>query len=141
MKKIILFTIGLIMAGLCATAQETEKISITLKVNGIKEGKGQLMVGIYNSEIGYPDKGYKFVTIDLKKTNTNTVLIEDIVPDEYAIIVYQDLNENGDLDIGMRGPEEPLGYSNNASNPYGPAPFASAKMSFTKDTETSITLK
>ena len=45
---------------------------------------------------------------------------DDIPAGTYAITIFQDLNENGDLDKNFFGnPKEPYGFSNGAKRPLG----------------------
>lgn len=46
-------------------------------------------------------------------TGTDTeILFEDIEPGDYAVRLFADLNEDGELDVSLRGiPREPVGFS------------------------------
>ncbi|QCK14425.1 DUF2141 domain-containing protein [Mangrovivirga cuniculi] len=142
MKQFKLIGIGILLIAFNSFAQEEkESINITLKIEGIKAQQGQLMIRVFNTNVNYPDQAFRDVIVDLKNEQSDIYKVENLPAGDYAIIIYQDLNSNNNIDIGMMGPEEPLGYSNNASNPYGPAPYESAKMSFQKDRMLTVTLK
>lgn len=48
-------------------------------------------------------------------------------PGKYAVAVYHDENNNGDLDTNLVGiPNEAYGFSNNASGLFGPPAFEDA---------------
>ncbi|MCX2742799.1 DUF2141 domain-containing protein [Mangrovivirga sp. M17] len=141
MKKLALLLIVFTFTFINSFSQENEKIKIALDIQGIHNGKGQLIIRLYNANVNYPGNAFKTVKIELEPDTAGPFIIEDIAPGEYAIIVYQDKNMSEELEIGMMGPEEPLGYSNNASNPYGPAPFESAKMNFQEDSVITINLR
>ena len=59
-----------------------------------------------------------------------TTAFEGLAAGEYAIKVFHDVNENERLDIGWRGPEEPYGFSNDATGFMGPPDFDDAKFEF-----------
>ncbi|MBC6995091.1 DUF2141 domain-containing protein [Neolewinella lacunae] len=81
-------------------------------------GKGQLIALMYRTSEGFPrdhDKAaYRISTTDYH--NRASMTFTGIVPGEYAIMVYQDLNNNGAMDTNFIGmPKEPLGLTNLAS--------------------------
>ncbi len=60
---------------------------------------------------------------------------------EYAIALFQDLNENGALDSNILGiPSEPYGFSNNARGKFGPAKFTQAAFSITENQKITLTI-
>ena len=131
MKRLILF-IALFSLG-SIQAQElpdyiTEASSkFTLKVEGLKEPKGEVRIAVFNSEDSYTKEPIYAIVLTVDNN-----LIEWEVPDlpfgEYAIAVYHDKNKNGRLDTNLLGiPKENYGFSNNARGRFGPASWQDAK--------------
>lgn len=57
--------------------------------------------------------------------------VEDLPEGEYALIAYQDLNGNEQIDMRLLGmPKEPVGVSNDARGLFGPPRFEAAKFRF-----------
>lgn len=56
-----------------------------------------------------------------------SISFKGLAPGKYALIVYQDLNGNGQLDRNLVGaPTEPYGFSNDARGKMGPPNFDAA---------------
>lgn len=119
--------------------------SIEVKINGIENNDGVVMIGLYNSEADFPDsdKGY---TGAAPKANTNGVThtFSDIPAGKYAIAVWHDEDEDKELDKNFLGiPRENYGFSNNAFGTFGPPGFKDAAFNVVsgETTELEITLK
>jgi uncharacterized protein (DUF2141 family) len=91
--------------------------TLTIRVENVEPGKGHLMVGIFNDEKNFPDdyfKGQRVAATDTIMVITFTNLPEGV----YAVSVYQDTNDNEQLDKNLFGiPKEKYGFSNNANRP------------------------
>lgn len=57
-------------------------------------------------------------------------LLTDVDAGEYAIKVFQDVNDNRELDMGLFGPEEAYGFSNDAAATFGPPSWEDARFLF-----------
>ena len=90
--------------------------TLTVRIENADIGRGYLMVGIFNEE-GFPDNYYKGEKVAV--SNEITVVVFDNLPvGKYAISVYQDSNNNGQLDRNIFGiPKEKYGFSNGARRP------------------------
>lgn len=90
-----------------------EGVTVTVTVTNIPGAKGNLLVGLYDSEKSFLKKPYKnSPKIPITGTGNITATIENVVPGTYAISVIQDLNKNGKLDKSIVGmPKEPLAFS------------------------------
>ncbi len=138
MKKLLLI---LVVVCIVHVAQAQENLTLKVKIEGIKKGKGELRVSLFNSEETYLKKPYQQLVLDLEKIDASEVNFNEIVSGTYAITIIQDENKNGELDIGFMGPEEGLGYSNNVSSMFGPAPYEEAKFKIDSNQEMLIKLK
>ena len=85
---------------------------------------GVLRVALCPSKEAY--KTEKGCTVRSVNAVANTVecIFNDLAPGTYAVKVFHDVNENGNLDTSWIGwPQEPYGFSNDAPVNMGPPPF------------------
>ena len=115
---------------------------LKVNVSNIDPIEGDIYVAVYNSEESYMDLDLTvFQQIVPVEADIEEIIFEDIPEGEYAVTVFQDLNDNGKLDTKLIGiPKEPYGFSNNARGTIGPPKYDSAKFSVKGDTEIEITL-
>jgi uncharacterized protein (DUF2141 family) len=127
MKKTFIISALLIVFGAIVSGQK----KMTVMVDGFKESKGKLMVGIYNSDSTFMKKTFRGIMADIEDATLGFTL--DMPPGEYALVIYHDLNENGKLDTGLFGiPTEKYGFSNNAKGLMGrPPSYQKAKIELT----------
>ena len=116
-----------------------------LRVTGIKELKGQLMIAIYDKASDFPKHDRGVYTI-VKKVNSKTMKM-DLSPyltldKKYAIAVYHDINENNKLDINIFGaPTESYGFSNHARGFFSAPDFSEASFFAKNNKLIEITIK
>lgn len=110
MKKSILFFCLLTAFSINALAQQ-----VIINVIGIKEAKGNIMIGIYNSPVNFTKVGSEIKCIIVPAdSETVSVTITDLEEGEYAFTVLHDKNANGKCDYNLLGiPKESIGFSNN----------------------------
>ena len=54
-------------------------------------------------------------------------MVRDVPPGSWAVLAYQDENNNGELDRNLIGmPKEPYGFSRDARSKFGPPRFEDA---------------
>ena len=123
MKTSILFA-TLLFALFPAFADEG--VTVTVTVTNIPGAKGNLLVGLYDSEKNFLKKPYQnSPKIPVTGTGNVTATIPNVVPGTYAISVIQDLNGNGKLDRSLVGmPKEPLAFSVIKKIPRGKPKFS-----------------
>jgi len=122
--------------------------TITVKVSKINELKGKLHVALYNnfedwkSDVENDGIGNEFKIIREDVTeNGQKVTFEDVPSGTYAVSMYHDLDDNGELNRNPTFellPAEPYGFSNNVV-PRLEAPKFD-KCSFTVNEKQSIEL-
>ena len=138
MKQTLLF-LGFFFASACIYSQTA---NVTLKVKGIVEVKGFMSVALYDNAEDFPGKEKHVAGEDVPvKSETFEYVFKDILQGTYAIAVYHDLDNNGELNknwVGM--PKEPYGFSNNAKGRTGPPDYEDAVFEVKKDMEIIITL-
>lgn len=117
------FTILLLVISAYAMAQTSIKVDVV----GLKNNKGQVYIGLYNSEKQFLKKIYKGEVATIKNLKT-TVTFENLPAGEYAISAFHDENSNGKLDTNFMGiPKEPYTASNDAKGFMGPPKYQDAK--------------
>lgn len=135
MKKIILVVVLLVSGFVSA-----QKVTLIVEVSGFKNDKGKAHLGLFNAEGKFLKDAYvgKVSSIKGKKAG---VVFKDIPVGEYAVSVFHDANDNGDLDRGMFGiPKEDVACSNNAKGFMGPPKYNDAKFIISKDKTIQLTL-
>ena len=111
---------------------ENQSQSISFNISNIKNDKGYVLIALYNSEKGFPDKP----ALTFKKQRVKavkgqlTIVFTDIPPGKYAAGIVHDENDNQKLDTGFFGiPKEGFCFSNQAMGTVGPPSFQSASIS------------
>lgn len=123
-----------------STTLQAEGSSLTLRVDGIRPGQGNLRIQLFDSEANW----LKHAILSLEG-DTSEATYECVIPDlpagTYGIFVHQDMDGDGELDKNMMGmPTEPYAFSNDARGMFGPAKWNKASITITADQEaTSIT--
>lgn len=90
---------------------------LNVSFTNIREAKGSLYVGVYNSEADFlKEQKVCFKKIVPVKSAGNIYIdVSELKPGTYAFSCFHDLNNNGKLDTNFLGiPSEPYGFSNNA---------------------------
>ncbi|MEV4781098.1 DUF2141 domain-containing protein [Burkholderia sp. LMU1-1-1.1] len=121
------------LAALTSTAQAG---TLTLDLTGVAAGKGPLMVAVYDNGKDFLRKPMR--TLKATATaSTTLVKLPDLAPGEYAVSLYQDINDNGKMDTLVFGiPSEPTGTSNNAPSNFGPPKYEAARFTMPADDKT-----
>lgn len=113
----------------CAVGQTKLQVTVT----NIKGQKGNIIVGIFDSDENFLKKPMDGKMI--KATGDSvTVVFENLKPGKYAISVLHDANKNQDLDKNKLGlPKEGFGFSNNVLGAMGPPSFERAQIDLTSE--------
>lgn len=111
---------------------------LTLRLSG-GDGSGTYQIAFYTQES-------TFLSFDgvFKSTSTKTdaIVVEDLPKGEYAIAVFYDENNNGELDTNWIGiPKEPLGFSIGKMKTFGPPSFTDCTFIVPETTELFIQVK
>ena len=101
--------------GLCATAPPpSATATLLLRVENIRSDHGSLWVGVYTSEEDFLDRERaRLLRVPVTATGSTRVAVDDLTPGaRYAIAVFHDENDNGELDTNFLGlPAEPYALS------------------------------
>lgn len=107
-------------------AQEKANNSITVAIENISNGDGQLLIGLYNNKGEWLKKTY-LGDIGTIANGKCTVVFKNIPNDIYAISVFHDEDKDNELDTLFGIPTEDTGSSNNAPANFGPPKWEDAK--------------
>ena len=117
--------IGLV-AGVYATSFAQTNNKIIVKVEHINSAEGSINVAIFNSEKTFLNTPFLTKSEDAK-TGEMIFEFEEVPNGEYTISIYQDMNENGELDKNLMGiPNEPYGVSKEGKSMFGPPSYKDA---------------
>lgn len=135
---LIYISLGLIM--MMPQTVHAQSASISVVVNNITEVKGKIEICLFNSAETFMGKCLQRKYIAVTR-NSMEITFDDILPGTYAVTIYQDINENEELDTNFIGmPKEPYGFSNNPSTTFGPPSFKKASFKVFKNKEITISL-
>lgn len=137
MKK-VLITIFL-LSGINLIAQNG---SVSVDITGVvAEWGGELRFGLFDKS-GFPREGKALVSriVPVRDIKANIVL--GALPEgNYAIAIYQDLNNDGKINKTIYGlPTEPYAFSNNVFGRFGPPKFADTEFWVASGDTTSLTI-
>jgi uncharacterized protein (DUF2141 family) len=124
MKRKLMITATAMTLAFAAYAQ----VQLQVTVTGIKENKGSIRVGLFNSENDFLKKAVYGEIV--KVTGSEVVVVFNNLPEgEYGVSVVHDENENGELDSNFMGiPKEGFGFGNDATGTFGPPSYSDAKI-------------
>lgn len=128
MKKIVVLC-GMI----CMSVYGFSQTKLQVTVTHIKGAKGNIIVGIFDSDENFLKKPVDGKMIKASGDSV-TVVFENLKPGKYAISVLHDANKNEDLDKNKLGiPKEGFGFSNNVIGAMGPPSFERAQFDLAPD--------
>jgi uncharacterized protein (DUF2141 family) len=136
----------LVSTSFAKTANAQATTTLTVVVNGIEHQKGELCIGIYSNEKGFP-LSTKNVVKSACKPITGTSIKQQfsgMKPGNYAVAVVDDQNGDRQLNRDFFGiPKEGFGISNNptVSITTGTPKFSKARFSLLKNTTVNIDMK
>jgi uncharacterized protein (DUF2141 family) len=125
--KSVLFSLFLFLVVSTGYSQSTQNGKIIVEINNIENKGGVMIVGAFKETdkfLKVPSSGKEAA---IKDESAITLEFENIPYGTYAISIFHDLNENGELDSKIIGiPKEPIGFSNDYFPKFGPPKFKNA---------------
>lgn len=97
------------------TSIKDERVSLTIKVNDLKNSTGQVIISLYNKDGSIPDEELKNYYQSLKvaiKNKSAEATFKNLPKGKYAVNIVHDENKNGKIDKGWILPIEGIGFSN-----------------------------
>ena len=126
----------LIILTVQSNAQNSDNLiargKLTVVVTGFPNEEGNCRFALDNSKAVYERDDSVWIGKVLPIINKQVIIVIDsLVYGEYAVRVFHDENENKKIDTNFLGiPTENYGYSNDASDWFGPPSWEKAKFIF-----------
>ncbi|WCL80354.1 DUF2141 domain-containing protein [Saprospira sp. CCB-QB6] len=111
---------------LCISPISAQQLIIQLE--SAQKVEGQLYYALYHSAQSFQKEelALKKAVVPLQKLPLR-IDLGQLPPGQYALAFFQDLNQNGQLDLNFWGiPKEPYGFSNDPKIVAGPPSFKAA---------------
>ena len=106
---------------------------VLLELSGLGEASGDLYIAVYDTEASWlGDDTYLDKKVAIADALEGDLVRTEVVlpPGEYAVSIFHDRNNNGELDTNFIGmPKEPIAMSNNARPKFGPPKYEDAVFS------------
>ncbi|MFN4121883.1 MAG: DUF2141 domain-containing protein [Flavobacteriales bacterium] len=100
---------------------------LTINLNGLRNDKGNVMIGVYDKADGFPDDYQKIYLQKIYPASdviSKPIIIEVPRNKKYAVAIIHDENKNNKLDTNFLGmPTEGYGFSNNKTGVFGAPSF------------------
>lgn len=114
----------------------------TVEVSDLIPDKGSVYLGLYNKKAGFLKEEAAITNGKVKVAgNKVSYTFKNLAIGEYAVAVYQDVNNNGKCDRNMIGyPTEGFGFSKNYKPKLSAPKFDEVKIAVKYSTKTNITL-
>lgn len=116
---------------------------LTLNIQNIKSLKGEIIIGVFNTEKDFLKNGAAIqnFTIAINGT-TETIVIKDLPKGEYAISLFHDENSDKIYNRNFLGiPKEAYGLSNNIRPQFSAPSYNDCKFLLQEDKVLNIVLK
>jgi uncharacterized protein (DUF2141 family) len=109
---------------------------LTVTVEGISKTQGTIMLGLFDEATYNGDGAVTGANLKVE-SDAVSVTFEGLAPGEYAVRLYHDLNDDGEMNTNPFGmPTEPYAFSNDAKGRFGPAKWEAAKFTVEADRTT-----
>lgn len=122
-----------LITAFCSFSSTIPQGQLLVVVEGLRNSKGSMLVGLFDRAEGFPDKAAIGKSSEVSG-NRMTVIFKDLKPGRYALAIIHDENGNGKLDTNAIGiPVEGFCFGNNAMGLVGPPSFKRASVVIEKD--------
>ncbi len=119
-----------------------ETVSLTVKVEHLRNSKGMVQFTLYNKDGSIPDEHFKkFFRKKIAAIDSNSAMVtfHNLPKGNYAVNILHDENENGKIDKGFILPKEGIGFSNYDNIGFRNKPkFSKARFELISDKEIDI---
>ena len=132
----------ILVAGLASMSMSQtlmNKGTLTIKLVGFRNNKGQACISLFNQSKGFPGKHEKAIKIMRSgiKNNQTFIVFDDLPYGTYAISVLHDENLNNKMETSFIGiPKEGWAVSNNPKSRFGPPSFDEARFELASNNKT-----
>ncbi len=120
-----------------------ENPELTINITNIKILKGEIIIGVFNTDVDFLKEGVAIKNYSIKvDNNTGTLVIKDLPKGDYAISLYHDENSDGICNRNMLGiPKEGYGFSNNIKPKFSAPAYEDCKFSLVNKKVLDIVLR
>lgn len=112
-----------------------DQATLRLEISGLAQAKGDVYFSVYNSSdtwLGEDTVVGGVIDIGTSLEGEVVIAVVDLLPGEYAVSVFYDVDGDGELDSNFIGiPKEPVATSNNAKAKLGPPKYKDARFDLT----------
>ncbi|MEO1553520.1 MAG: DUF2141 domain-containing protein [Pseudomonadota bacterium] len=116
-----------LIAASAAAVPVASASDLTVNVDGISQAKGSIMMGLFDEATYNGDGAVTGANLKVESGSV-TAVFEGLEPGEYAVRIYHDVNDDGEMNTNPFGmPTEPYAFSNDAKGRFGPAKWEAAK--------------
>jgi uncharacterized protein (DUF2141 family) len=120
------------LALLPGAAPDSQRQLLSMGVQDLRSGKGNLLICIVRSPAYFPDcsrdPDKRHLTVPV---SAGAITLGEVAPGDYAIAIIHDENGNGKLDTFAGIPREGVGFSRNPAIRFGAPSFRSAQFAVT----------
>jgi uncharacterized protein (DUF2141 family) len=114
--------------------------TLTINVQNMRQQSGRICVALYTSGEGFPGGKPKELRRVPVKGEVQQISFT-VEPGDYAVAIFQDVNDNGKLDTRLFGiPKEPYGFSNNFHPRLSAPKFSDCRVTVKADLKMDIRL-
>lgn len=134
----------LICAATAATGARANAAGLTIAITGLEEPTGRVAIAVFDNADDYAARTEPLASARVPVTSASVVweTSASSTTGRLAVMVYHDVNGNGELDLGRLGvPREPYGFSNDARGLFGPPGFEDASFEATDASRLEIRLR
>ena len=114
--------------------------NVEVHVTGVAAGKGTVNVAVCDQARFL--KQCIYTGTAAAHAGDNTITVRGVPPGSWAVLAYQDENDNGELDRNLIGiPKENYGFSRDARGKFGPPSFEDAAIAVRDEGATVANVK
>ena len=119
------------------TAFSAKAGDLRVQLSGIEKNDGVVRVALFSDEHAFESNQPTRQAKTPARVEGVWVAFENVVPGQYGISAFQDVNNNEKLDTSFIGlPKEPYGFSQNARGKFGPPGFNEIAVEIGSEPET-----
>ncbi len=116
-----------------AQSSDAPASPLIIHVDGLESNKGSVRAELTTDAHYDSDGNVRAAVLPIEDREAHWT-VDDLPPGTYAVRLYHDEDDDGELDTNMFGvPQEPFGFSNNARGNMGPPDFEDAAFTLGSD--------
>ena len=121
-----------ILYGILSSLFSTENPQLIIKISNIEKIKGEIKIGVFNSDASFLKDGAALKNYSVKvEKNTAILTIKNLPKGEYAVSMYHDENSDNECNKNLIGiPKEAYGFSNNIKPKMSAPKYKDCKFNF-----------